>query len=273
MEKIFRFMSFAEFEKLINGNKLTNNKRHEGYTSSVGFCFGIGNYEDAERRYNENMSGIVTEDVCVVFDADTSKFTASSGQYADPDGAFFDTITEPEYCTEAYDLSMVRIVCYAVGANHDAFDWHDISELNFHYADAKKAILDIRDMKRKEEEERQERIKEGNRKVQAKVMDAFFRLRELNGEIDANITSEYNQFFATPAYTLTVVAHFGNVDYKFEGHGIDHSSILQSILPRFFQIVRYSSPQAKKMVGELAQKFQNTWNRGVEDAEYLQISL
>lgn len=37
--KVFRFMSKLEFEKYKNDITLINNKKHDGKTNSIGFCF------------------------------------------------------------------------------------------------------------------------------------------------------------------------------------------------------------------------------------------
>ena len=94
--KIFRYMSKKEFDKLIKGEVLKNNKHHQGHTNSVGFCFM--KVDDNEPRYAyEFLSGVVDDDVCVVFETN-KKLTKSYGVYADPYGSFFATITEDEDC-------------------------------------------------------------------------------------------------------------------------------------------------------------------------------
>ena len=110
--KIFRYMSKNEFDKLINGETLINNTIHEGLTNSVGFCFM--KVEDNEPRYAyEFLSGVVDDDVCVVFET-KKKLTKSYGVYADPYGSFFDTITKDEYCTKEYNLEGFKIVEMAI---------------------------------------------------------------------------------------------------------------------------------------------------------------
>lgn len=106
--KIFRYMSKKEFDKLIKGEVLKNNKHHQGHTNSVGFCFM--KVDDNEPRYAyEFLSGVVDDDVCVVFETN-KKLTKSYGVYADPYGSFFATITEDEYCTKEYSLEDFKIV-------------------------------------------------------------------------------------------------------------------------------------------------------------------
>lgn len=110
--RLFRFMSKKEFDKLIKGEVLKNNKHHDGHTNSVGFCFM--KVKDNEPRYAYNfLSGVVCDDVCVVFETN-KKLTKSYGVYADPNGSFFSTITEDEYCTKEYSLQDFKIVEMAI---------------------------------------------------------------------------------------------------------------------------------------------------------------
>lgn len=106
--KIFRFMSKKEFEKYKNGEILKNNTKHSGFTDSVGFCFMNIEDVDPEDAY-EFLSGIVSDDICVVFETD-KKMKKSWGQYADPYGSFFDTIVKTEYCTNQYSIDDFKLL-------------------------------------------------------------------------------------------------------------------------------------------------------------------
>lgn len=108
--RLFRFMSKKEFDKLLNGEDLINTTKHKGYTKSVGFCFMEGVEEDAEYSY-EFLSGIVSGEICVLFDTD-EKLNESYGVYADPYGHFFDTITKDEYCIEKYNKETIKPIKY-----------------------------------------------------------------------------------------------------------------------------------------------------------------
>lgn len=146
--KLFRFMSKDEFEKLINGEELVNEKEHTGHTDSIGFCFmSYKEDEDIEYAY-EYLSGIVTDDIVVVFETDKNNLNKSWGIYADPYGHFFDTITETEYCTTNYNKNTFKILKYGVNINEYG--------LNIKWCDTEKKVLDIVNKKlnkiKKEEE-------------------------------------------------------------------------------------------------------------------------
>lgn len=131
MMKVFRYMSKKEFEKLINGEKLVNNKCHslDGHTNSVGFCFM--DVEDNEPTFAyEFLSGIVSDDICVVFET-KKKLTKSYGVYADPYGSFFATTTEDEYCTKEYSLEDFKIIKMAIpNFREDKWKWEtDINKI------------------------------------------------------------------------------------------------------------------------------------------------
>ena len=150
--KYYRFMSKNEFEKLINGETLKNDKKHQAKTNSVGFCFM--KYDDYKPKdAYEFMSGIVSEDICVVFET-TKKLTKSYGVYADPDlsNGWFASITVDEYCIKEYSLQNFKIVEMLIcnGRKHFETQWKyetDISK-------ALKKLDKIEKQKLKKEEER-----------------------------------------------------------------------------------------------------------------------
>lgn len=125
--KIFRFMSKNEFDKLIQGEILKNNKIHQGNTNSIGFCFMKVEDNTPEFAY-EFLSGIVSDDVCVVFETN-KKLTKSYGIYANPYGNFFSTITEDEYCIKEYNLKDFKIIKMAI-PKYDEEKWKWETDLN-----------------------------------------------------------------------------------------------------------------------------------------------
>lgn len=129
--KLFRFMSKKEFNVLMKGDKIINNKIHTGYTNSIGFCFMKGDTDDAEYAY-QFLGGIVSNEVCVIFETD-KKLTKSWGRYADPHGSFFDSIIETEYCTNEYDLEDFKPLKYTENIDYlffgeDEWFWEEIGE-------------------------------------------------------------------------------------------------------------------------------------------------
>ena len=129
--KVFRFMSQEEFDKYLAGEKLINTTDHRkkfAFTGSKGFCFfEYMDWDDdgvdgitPEYAY-EFLSGIVTEDVVAVFETD-KQLTESYGRYADPYGAFFDTIRMDEYCTTEYDNKSFHLIKYGHIERDDDFE-------------------------------------------------------------------------------------------------------------------------------------------------------
>ena len=119
--RLFRFMSKKEFDKLLNGEDLINNKEHQGFTNSVGFCFMEGKEADAEYSY-EFLSGIVSREICVLFETN-EKLNESYGIYADPYGSFFDSITRDEYCIKKYNKETIKPIKYC--DNFDSRSWEN----------------------------------------------------------------------------------------------------------------------------------------------------
>lgn len=79
--QIFRFMSVKEFALYLSGRKLINNTKHKRPTNSVGFCFlSLGQYKPEQAFHF--LTGIVSCDVCVVFEVDRSKIIKSWGKYS-----------------------------------------------------------------------------------------------------------------------------------------------------------------------------------------------
>ena len=125
--KLYRFMSYAECDKLLKGETLVNSTDHSkkrGTASSAkGFCFGIGDEQQAIKALRR-LRGIVSTDILMVFEPkDISKFTPCQGRYVDyekidSEGKCVDDYPiggEPcrmfdEYCIESYSLNDIECV-------------------------------------------------------------------------------------------------------------------------------------------------------------------
>lgn len=111
--KLYRYMSNKELQKLMAGIKMYPNVNfHKAKTDSEGFCFlgekTIVQYGDEDYCFSpENcirfLSGIVTNEVLVEFEANVSLVKESWGCYSDPFGDYDDSIFITEYCAKTYD--------------------------------------------------------------------------------------------------------------------------------------------------------------------------
>lgn len=123
--KVFRFMSKLEFEKYKNGITLKNSKKHDGKTNSIGFCFlDIEEYTPEEAMHF--LSGIVTFDVCAVFETE-EKLHKTYGIYAEPIkstgnpfedllnifNGFTDRFTANEYCITEYNQETMYLLKFS----------------------------------------------------------------------------------------------------------------------------------------------------------------
>lgn len=124
--KLYRFMSIAECDKLLKGETLVNSTDHSkkrGTASSAkGFCFGIGDEQQAKKALRR-LRGIVSTDILMVFEPkDIGKFTSYKGRYIDYDkidaeGKTIDDypITSlptkyfDEYCISSYSRDDINI--------------------------------------------------------------------------------------------------------------------------------------------------------------------
>lgn len=106
--KVTRFMSRTEWDKLKAGQTITNNRKHEAKTTSVGFCFT----EDSPEVAWAYLGGIVDADVCVTFDFPDGFLTESKAKYADQsEGAeFTDLVDKREWCCTSYSLDDAKVV-------------------------------------------------------------------------------------------------------------------------------------------------------------------
>ncbi len=124
--EVFRFMSKEEFKKYMNGEELVNKKEHRAKTNSKGFCFlDLKDFTPEEAIHF--LSGIVSFDVCAVFEANT-KLNKTYGVYAKPikeEGniiedliklflEFGNTFTANEYCTTQYNKKKMKLLRYSV---------------------------------------------------------------------------------------------------------------------------------------------------------------
>lgn len=119
--KLYRFMSTTECYKIYKGEtieNITDNSSLRGSASTAkGFCFGIGDEEQAKKDFRR-LIGIVDMDALMVFalkPESESRFTPCQGKYIDYDKIYSDGDTlddyplgmEPscmfdEYCTTSY---------------------------------------------------------------------------------------------------------------------------------------------------------------------------
>ena len=102
--KVHRFMSEGEYLKLLSGEMLYNDSRHEGWlTTSVGFCFFTEDPDDAIHW----LSGVTDPEYCVTMEIDERCLKKSVGHYRNPDGGAID---KTEYSCIFYSLKTARIL-------------------------------------------------------------------------------------------------------------------------------------------------------------------
>lgn len=120
--KLYRFMSFNECYQLLKGETLknkTDHKKRGAASTAKGFCFGIGDEEQAKKDFRR-LKGIVDSEILFVFTLKTeseSRFNTCQGGYVDYDQINSDGKTihdypfgmEPkcmvdEYCANSYSL-------------------------------------------------------------------------------------------------------------------------------------------------------------------------
>lgn len=147
--KVYRYMSFKEFNTMILGIPVVHKKRaFKARTNSYGFCFlpettKFSVYEDdysnkkhdffysAEQCY-EFLSGIVSNDILVEFEVlDESILSEGYGIYADPTyiSGWWGTIGIIEYSTIQYDWTTLRPLRAKIpnetwGPKNEWFDLH-----------------------------------------------------------------------------------------------------------------------------------------------------
>lgn len=127
--KLYRYMSSFEIAKLFHREILKNTTDHSklrGTASTAkGFCFGVGDQEQAKKDFRR-LKGIVCSDALLVFTPkNIDKFTQCKGRYIDYDkiDAEGKSITdypigkEPhkyfdEYCAESYSVDDIEQIEY-----------------------------------------------------------------------------------------------------------------------------------------------------------------
>lgn len=120
--KLLRFMSIAELEKFRAGELLENqtdhHAQHSQKTNSVGFCF-LDYDEYNERDAYHFLSGIVSPEICAVFEVDdvvAKKYLKKcDGRYAAPMNTaadFFSSMMVTEYSTMRYHDQGMQLLKY-----------------------------------------------------------------------------------------------------------------------------------------------------------------
>ena len=110
-------MSREEFEKFNAGEVLYNNTKHDAKTTSVGFCFfDIKDYKPHEAVHF--LSGLVSFDICAVFEVDKSKLKQRYGKYHKPNMMlipcmFPQVFYATEYCTTQYSNKDFKLIKYS----------------------------------------------------------------------------------------------------------------------------------------------------------------
>lgn len=135
--KIFRFMSYKEFEKYMNGENLYNNTKHKAKTNSIGFCFFDINDFSPEFAWRF-LKGAIFPDICVVFKVDETLLRKGYGIYSDPNKTLYELmnfipkmIRVSEYCTENYNKEVFKLVKYTTNKldfleNYKSFEWREV---------------------------------------------------------------------------------------------------------------------------------------------------
>lgn len=135
--KIFRFMSYKEFEKYMNGENLYNNTKHKAKTNSIGFCFFDINDFSPEFAWRF-LKGAIFPNICVVFEVDETLLRKGYGIYSDPNKTLYELmnfipkmIRVSEYCTENYNKEVFKLVKYTTNKldfleNYKSFEWREV---------------------------------------------------------------------------------------------------------------------------------------------------
>lgn len=128
--KLYRYMSLEELYEFFQCNTLKNTTDHSKLRGSAstarGFCFGIGDEQQAKKDFRR-LRGIVSPEALLVFiPKNIGSFTPCKGRYIDYDriAAEGKTVSdypitkEPkkffdEYCTESYSVYDVEKIEYA----------------------------------------------------------------------------------------------------------------------------------------------------------------
>lgn len=116
--KIFRFMSIEEFKKFNDGEILHNNRVHSAKTTSIGFCFfDLKDYKPHEAMHF--LSGLVSFDICAVFETNKSNLKERYGRYHKYNGyslipsIFTSRFYATEYCTTEYSNKDFKLIKFS----------------------------------------------------------------------------------------------------------------------------------------------------------------
>lgn len=128
--RIYRFMSFREFNLMEAGCDIVGKTHYKARTTSTGVCF-LPTFVEAYEydyvfepdQYYRFMSGVVTADVLVEFEADRSLFTVGYGTYSFPYGIWDDFMDVMEYSIPYYNREIIKPVRYAMCSYSD-IDWY-----------------------------------------------------------------------------------------------------------------------------------------------------
>lgn len=115
--EVFRFMSIEEFAKFNNGEILHNDRVHNAKCTSKGFCFlDLKDYKPHEAMHF--LSGLVSFDVCAVFETDKSNLKERWGKYHKPNTMLIPCIFPQvfyatEYCTTQYSNKTFKLIKFS----------------------------------------------------------------------------------------------------------------------------------------------------------------
>lgn len=135
--KVYRFMSFKEFNKMLAGVPIVGRKSFNARTSSSGICFlpevvKFNSSDGEEYEFCPSacfcfLNGIVSSDVLVEFETDR-EFQESYGIYADPCGSYYDCICIRELCIPEYDREILIPLRYCVDVAPCVKEkWYDVN--------------------------------------------------------------------------------------------------------------------------------------------------
>lgn len=110
---VHRFMSDLEYQRLMAGDTLKNNKKHSEAgkkSTSVGFCFFTEPPQEAVHWLSFAVGSLAW---CVTFDIPDNLLHKSQARYRDPQNdslLFPSSIVRIEWCLKKYSLKTVRVV-------------------------------------------------------------------------------------------------------------------------------------------------------------------
>lgn len=131
--QVFRFMSKEEFKKFNNGEVLYNNRVHNAKCTSKGFCFfDLNDYKPHNAMHF--LSGIVSFDICAVFETDKRNLKERYGVYSKrntmlipcifPSVGAVSKFHATEYCTTEYSNKDFKLIKFS----KDIWGQYDVLE-------------------------------------------------------------------------------------------------------------------------------------------------